>query len=320
MRKVLVIFLALFFFIGSDSYARSIIYFAHGLGGFRSNVKNYQFPEECKVSSFNFTDAENNYRDKSLISAGQDNDIGTLIKNIKDNPGQVGDSKILMGVSRGAICISNLFNKKIQKKFKHSELLRSISGIILESPAAHIRDGVKLRLKKIGIGWIPFLGWGVDKLFVKNLFFGSYNASGPHPIYSVQEIPKDLPVLFVCVENDNQVPTSSTIKLAYELVRSKHKHVYLWMAKQGIHANIFCDEYKRILNAFIKKCSNNESYDEDTLHEIKYNYDDPGALKKLHDLKKRLTYTDWKNHKGRNIITFLAILSIATLTGLHLLS
>jgi len=321
MKKYIQILSAIFFLQSSFSYAQPIVYFGHGLGGYEDHAKLYAstFPG-CQMSTFNFPDAQNNYKDKKLISAGQDNDVQAFIQNIKNNPGQKGDKKILMGVSRGAICVSNLFNRKMKKKYKHEALLQSVNGIILESPAARIQDGVDHELKRFGAGWVPYLGSIVDRFFVKSFFYGGYNPAGPHPIDSIQEIPKDLPVLFICTEEDCIIPASSTVRLAHKLVDSGHKQVYLFVYKKGSHGHMIGSRYKKYVKAFLQKCGvNQKKGDKKILDKIKFSCNNRKSLEKLYDLNKRLRRSNWEKYSGRNSAAFLGCIGLLALASLYFL-
>jgi len=322
MKKYIHILSTIFFLQASFAYAQPMVYFAHGLGGNKDNVKSYAsaFPG-CQMNSFNFDDAQNNYEDKKLINVGQDKDVEAFIKNMKNNPGQKGDKKILMGVSRGAICVSNLFSKKMQEKYKHQDLLKSVSGIILESPAAHIQDGVDHKLKMFGLGWVPCLGRIFDRYFMKKIFYGGYNPAGPQPIDSIEEIPKDLPVLLICTEKDHIIPASSTVRLAHKLVDNGHKEIYLLVCKNGKHANISRrSRYKRHVKAFLKRCGIDQNKcDEKILEKIKFSVNNRKSLEKIYDLNKKLHKNNWEKYRGRNATTFFGCVGLLALAGLYFL-
>ncbi len=59
------------------------------------------------------------------------------------------------------------------------------------------------------------------------LGFHTYNFDGPHPIDVADQIPKDLPILIICSDQDSTVPAAGSLRLAQRLQDTGHTNVHV---------------------------------------------------------------------------------------------
>jgi hypothetical protein len=106
---------------------------------------------------------------------------------------------------------------------------------------------------KNGLDWLP-LSWGQS---LAEFIFKKYKRDGMSPAGMVEKIPKDLPILIICSQEDGLVPCSSSISIYKKLVDSGHKHTYILILNHGRHAKILSGpdgkKYQRVVHAFYKK-------------------------------------------------------------------
>jgi hypothetical protein len=249
--------------------AKTITLFSHGIADKWSQVHRYvpsytkndvlhrneRYVINTPYVSFNYPDATNrfyrvNYNETSF---GQENEIGRLYKAYENIKNQVYQELhnlledigvILFGVSRGA---SN------QLIFAGRYVLDKVKAIILESPYHTMGEVIESIMHKKNAGWLP-LSYGET---VAEFIFKKYTRYGHSPANCLKNISQDIPILIVCSEEDHLVPCSSSINVYKKLVECGHKHVYIFIAKQGRHAAILQgpegEKYQLIVNAFYKK-------------------------------------------------------------------
>ncbi len=249
--------------------AKTITLFSHGIADKWSQVYRYvasysksnvlQHNERYVINtpyvSFNYPDATNrfyrvNYNETSF---GQENEIGRLYKAYENIKNQIVQELqnlledidiILFGVSRGA---SN------QLIFAGRYTLDRVKAIILESPYHTMADVIESVMHKKNLSWLP-LSYGET---VTEFIFKKYTRYGYSPANCLKNISQDIPILIICSEEDHLVPCSSSINVYKKLVECGHKHVYIFIAKEGRHATILQgpegEKYQQIINAFYKK-------------------------------------------------------------------
>jgi pimeloyl-ACP methyl ester carboxylesterase len=87
--------------------------------------------------------------------------------------------------------------------------------------------------------------------------FWKFTYDGIQPDKVVEHLKKDLPILFVTVENDHSVPAQSTVNLIEQLKQSGHEHVHHKHLLQGKHGRLLAgpdaQEYKEALRAFFNR-------------------------------------------------------------------
>lgn len=186
------------------------------------------------VYSFDFPHVHNKPH-KQYVSLAQDIEIASLKEACAAVPGP----KILMGVSMGASTILN---------YTSLYYTPDIKALIAETPF----DEVESILKSI-------LGFTYEGL--KNLahswIYPLYNPNGIKPLFAIQKLPKELPILLVHASTDELIPLQCSRHLYYHLRQNGHRHVYLLELSAGKHANyIFAKDaqkYQETVHAFYKK-------------------------------------------------------------------
>jgi len=251
------------------SRAKTITLFSHGIADKWTQVHRYvpsytksdithhneRYVINTPYVSFNYPDATNrfyrvNYNETSF---GQGNEIGRLYKAYENIKNQIYQELqnlcedidiILFGVSRGA---SN------QLIFAGQYVLDRVKAIILESPYHTMGEVIESIMHKKNLGWLP-LSYGET---VTEFIFKKYTRYGYSPANCLKNISQDIPILIICSEEDHLVPCSSSINVYKKLVECGHKHVYIFIAKEGRHAAILQgpegEKYQQIMNAFYKK-------------------------------------------------------------------
>ena len=242
--------------------ARVVTLFSHGIADkwkqVRQYIKSYtkkgiihyneRYLINTPYASFNYPDATDrfyrvNYNETSF---GQENEIGRLYNAYQKTMEQFENCDIILwGLSRGA---SNL------AIFAGCFQLNNVKAIILESPYFTMGEVIANYMKKINIdSWLP-LSYGET---VAEFIFKKYTRYGFSPANCIENIPHTIPIFIVCSEEDLLVPCSSSINVYKKLVECGHKHVYIFITKQGKHAAILQgpegEQYQHVLNAFYKK-------------------------------------------------------------------
>lgn len=277
----------------------TVILVAHGYGGKGVGCKEYyakynMFPG-CTVTSFDFPDSprlNNGKVDDNKTCFAQEQELKVLKENFEEQKAQ-GHKVLLMGVSRGAMCVM-------------STNFADTIGIFAESPGASLQDVIDNKCKQFGFGWVPFLGRFVHRWFIRPLRFKNYDPTGNKPIEMAKNIPLNMPIFIVYTTNDNLVPASSSVKIAEELVRTGHTEVYLYESNFGYHAHILGSDknYDKVSNAFLKKCGAiDASYDCANGDELLKNCK-VSSLDKVISLRKHLEWVELKKYCVRNLSVF----------------
>lgn len=158
----------------------------------------------------------------------QDHDIATLHSVIKSHHDK---NLILFGVSRGASTIINYV--ALHKP-------GNIKALILEAPFDDMQSVVHGILKKAYLHWVPGLTT-LSNLTCATLF-KRYSTCAIAPIDVAAQLPKHIPILLICSEQDKLVPASSTQRLYHALKDAGHAHVELLTTPTGLHSFIITSE------------------------------------------------------------------------------
>lgn len=197
--------------------------------------------------SFNYPDATDkfyrvNYAETSF---GQENEIGRLNKAYTETLSHHNNCNIILwGLSRGA---SNLLI------FAGLYDLANVKAIVIESPYYSMSEVIENVMIKINLNWLP-LSYGES---LAELIFKRYTRYGWSPAKYIENIPKDMPILIICSQEDHLVPCSSSMNVYKKLIESGHKNTYIFITETGRHAAILQgpdgEKYQYVVNAFYKK-------------------------------------------------------------------
>ncbi len=228
--------------------------FVHGLGGDYSqacwyaehNTVLYQNQSaklqdnfswhilQAPVYTFDFPHVHNKPW-KNYVSLGQELEIASLKKTCDAIHGP----KILMGLSMGASTILN---------YTSLHYTPDIKALVVESPFDTLESIVR---SKAGI-FSRFGTW-----LIETKVYPHYKPEGINPSRAINNLPKDLPILFIHSKADQLIPASCSWRL-YKTLRSRgHKHVYLLELSSGKHANYMAgndaQRYQETAHAFYEK-------------------------------------------------------------------
>jgi len=285
------------------------VVFGHGFGGNRMHGRLYQDTfSGCNIHVFDFPDSPGrpeyagrgfpNMRETSL---GQDNEIDEFQQKFREVKERNRNGKMIVaGVSRGAITALN-------GNFEGAD------GIFVESPG-NMRDIVKGQCRQSGVGWVPFLDAATHWCVVPWIL-QKHNPAGPHPIDSVANIPREMPIFISYTKEDGLIPPSSTVKIAEKLVQTGHNNVYLWGANKGEHGYIIHGPdravYEKVAKAFVRKVTGQRSHfmfgqrdpeGDRMLEDAKLT---PESLDDLGRLRKELEWNECTQYPIRNLISFV---------------
>lgn len=239
----------------SISFAHVVTLFSHGIAAKWNQVEQYVNDATRRIIhspyvSFNYPDATNkfyrvNYNESSF---GQDNEIGRLHNAYQKMMKKFEHCDVILkGLSRGAA-------NHIIFASRYTSELDNVKAMVLESPYFIMDDVIANMIKRFNLeGWFE-LSWGQT---LAECIFKKYTRHGYSPANTLADIPKDMPILLICSEEDHLVPYTSTITIYKKLIESGHTNVYIFVAKQGRHAAILQgpegEKYQQIVNAFYKK-------------------------------------------------------------------
>lgn len=130
-----------------------------------------------------------------------------------------------------------------------------LGALILESPFEAIKSIVNNLLRKFHMSWVPFSTsltlWAVKKKFT------ALNVNGPFSLDLVDQIDKDLPIIFIHSRSDQVIPPNSSRKLYVKLLQSGHNHVYILELARGEHGKLMqgmeAELYQNCVHAFLQK-------------------------------------------------------------------
>jgi len=198
--------------------------------------------------SFNYPDAGESYhinrRETSLAQANEVKALDDAHLKLGNDAGVVG-----IGVSRGASAF-------VVWMGTHPDEYRvqNVRALILESPF----DSIDSVLRHM------FGGFYTKHPTVQNMahglvkfIFSKYDKNFTTPFDAAATVPRDLPILIVCSEQDTRVPAALTKKLYDELVRTGHTNVHFVKLKRGAHGKLIegadCLIYRNAVHAFYQK-------------------------------------------------------------------
>jgi pimeloyl-ACP methyl ester carboxylesterase len=210
-------------------------------------IDNNRYAINTTYASFNYPDATDkfyrvNYHETSF---GQANEIGRLHKAYQQTKERFKDCDIILyGLSRGAsnVCI-----------FAGTYPIDKVKAIVLESPYFTMGEVIQSLMNKKNLSWMP-LSYGET---VAEFIFKKYTRYGQSPATLVEFIPKDMPIFIICSKEDRLVPYESSINVYKKLIKTGHKHTYIFITEHGKHAAILQgadgDKYECVINAFYEK-------------------------------------------------------------------
>jgi|GEM_PF-610638 hypothetical protein len=198
--------------------------------------------------SFNYPDAGKSYHiNRKETSLAQENEVKSLHEahaNIHQDLGIVG-----LGVSRGA----SAFFVWLGTHPDESKI-QNIRALVLESPFDSIDSvlryiiGEKLyksvRIRAFCHGLVSFI-------------FSKYDKNYITPIEAAPKVPKNIPILIICSEEDTRVPADLSKKLYDELRATGHDAAHFVKLKYGFHGKLIesadSETYRNVVHAFYKK-------------------------------------------------------------------
>ncbi|HZW61409.1 MAG TPA: hypothetical protein VFF04_04230 [Candidatus Babeliales bacterium] len=211
-------------------------------------IVNPRYIIDEPIITFDFPDAQSWLAKKIKVdftrtSLAQENEIHALLMAYKETRTKHPDAKIvLVGLSRGASTILN---------FVALHNPENIIALVLESPfdafSTAVEDRVKSRLARFCI----------RKAMDKKLFFWKHDTNRLNPIDLVHKIRIDMPILFICSEQEMTVPMASSERLTQKLIETGHTDIYLLKLKYGKHAHLLAgldgNIYQRTAHAFYRE-------------------------------------------------------------------
>lgn len=209
--------------------------YAHGLANTAAQAFNYKgVLFDGPVVTFDFPDATRNFWRVNIINSalGQKKEVdhlAAILKHrIQQNPQAV---YVGIGVSRGTATWLNVMG---------IYQFEQVKALILESPL----DSIASTVSPIQHALLPFI-------------FMHYNEKGMQPRDHIADIPKDLPILIICVKDDHRVPYTSSVEVYRLLQESGHKNTHILVFESGNHGKFVLGDhrtmYKNVAHAFYKK-------------------------------------------------------------------
>lgn len=154
---------------------------------------------------------------------------------------------VAVGPSRGASALVAWLGTASEPK-------NNIKALVLESPF----DSMDSVLRNI-IGEYLYQ-YPMARSLGHNLIrfvFSQYKKRAITPLQAAADVPKDLPILIVCSEEDTRVPTWSSEKLYQELKDTGHNKAHFVKLKRGFHGKLIQgadgETYRNATHAFYKK-------------------------------------------------------------------
>lgn len=260
-NNVLLCFLAICATAPNSCTSNTITLFSHGIADTWKQVHEYvksykkkdliycndRYLFHTPFVAFNYPDATNkfyriNYHETSF---GQDNEIGRLNRAYTKTMSHYKNCNIILwGLSRGAaniLIFAGLYE------------LNNVKALLVESPYFTMGDVIESIMLKKNLSWLP-LSYGET---LAEFIFKRYTRYGHSPANCIENISKKIPILIICSKDDRLVPFLSSINVYKKLIKSGHKHTYIFVTDQGRHAAILQgpdgEKYQWVVNAFYKK-------------------------------------------------------------------
>lgn len=266
MNFLKICFIGMLLFANSmKTYAVTYL-FSHGFGD--SELQAYRYTKEYKsllgktkcnsyyiidenLKVFNYPDVIGLLAKVPLLakiplinktSLGQQSEVDSLKKaydEIEDN------EIILVGVSRGASVAASFMGTCDTKKIK---------AVVLISPFDHMKSVIRHHFFSKFISKVFHCSDEKKYELLQKIF--NFNKNGIHPIDCVENIDKNVPVLFVCTKQDGTVPFESTVYLYQKLIDSNHSKAHLLILETGKHAQLLkspeAEKFQNVTHAFYK--------------------------------------------------------------------
>jgi hypothetical protein len=147
-----------------------------------------------------------------------------------------------------------------------------IKALVLESPYTHMQNVIQHKQRKpffmperasisekaLNAIWHVIPDIFKTKIAEKHLeLTTTYNAQDKQPIDSLKNIPRNIPILFINSNEDDENPVEEAWKLYALLAQRGHQYIHFYELTSGEHEKYIYDkssaEYTRIVNAFYKK-------------------------------------------------------------------
>lgn len=254
-----------------------VCFFSHGIADtYRQAQKYVQQYEDAQgkihtnskytitspTRAFNYPDATQRFWRVNFwrTNLGQDADVLTLKRALEklkaENPNI---EVVLYGVSRGASTIINFLAQYNKECETQTSALPRIRAVVLESPYDDIASVARYLAQRTYIDTLPYgniYGHQAVHAIIGTLFI-NYNKNGLSPIKSAPKIPKNIPVLIICSEQDQLVPWHSSYALYQEFKNTGHEDAHVLKLKKGLHAKLLSGpegtRYQQAVHAFYKQ-------------------------------------------------------------------
>lgn len=232
-----------------QEFQETVWIFVHGIADNHNQVEKYKashnnngfVPDEVEVCVFD--DACENLREtyqntksipwsslKKIRSSclAQNSEMEELHALVQKHAGK---NLILFGVSRGASTIIN---------YVAMHKTGNIKALILESPYDDMYSVVNGILGHIYAHWVP--GLTTIGNLVCATIFSNYSTCAIAPRDVVEFIPKHIPILIVCSNQDQLIPAASSQGLHQQLTESGHLQAFLLTTPIGKHGHIIAGD------------------------------------------------------------------------------
>lgn len=183
--------------------------------------------------SFNYCDSSN----PLLTNLGQEDDIERLHLACKNY-----NKVVLAGTSRGAATIVN---------YLATHKPTNIIGVVLESPFDHIDNVAQYVLSNLKIKNVKN-----TQNMIQSFWFRNVDPNGIQPIKVAHDIPKEIPILFICTKGDSLIHHSSTANIYDAIKKAGHTNAHLLTCDHGAHGMIMWSKdgklFRNVVHAFYK--------------------------------------------------------------------
>jgi hypothetical protein len=133
---------------------------------------------------------------------------------------------ILFGTSQGTGTSINLFNGTSEN---HNIMLQNPEALILQSVMLSGNSAIYHTVTNMGLPLVADLPFSYYWLpYLATIFFKSYAPAGEQPIFNVEKMPTDLPIIILHCENDQQLSFKDAQGLYAALCRNGNDNVYLF--------------------------------------------------------------------------------------------
>jgi len=249
---------------------KPVTLFAHGLRQNYSKGYNYYHVEKTQngfiegpLVTFNFDYHTNEYKS----SLGQDPDIRVLHQACKNY-----QNVDAVGVSCGASTLFNYLASSNPKNIKSAVIeaaFKSPYDVMKDFERRSMRTGVvtgliglqivslmPVQFQAIIMAGGAFFGAGVANIDVIRENFPNFNPEGILPKNCAAKMPKEIPILLVCSNEDVIIKNTNSVDLFLRMKSAGHNKVYLLNLMHGEHAGILESQdgetYRNVVHAFYR--------------------------------------------------------------------